>query len=82
MEGLGLMDVIDDAQKPERLFLEECLGNRKPVGRPGQPSLTHCVDCGEEIPDRRRKAIPGCERCTGCQEDFDSQLACNVPGHG
>lgn len=26
-----------------------------------------CQDCGEEIPEARRKAMPGCTRCVGCQ---------------
>lgn len=31
-------------------------------------SLTHCVDCGDPIPQRRRENIPGVERCVTCQE--------------
>ena len=30
-----------------------------------------CVDCGDEIPEARRKAIPGCPRCVACQELID-----------
>lgn len=26
-----------------------------------------CVDCGEEIPDKRRRAAPGVETCIDCQ---------------
>lgn len=34
-----------------------------------QPSLTHCrLECGEQIPDARRQAVPGCELCITCQE--------------
>lgn len=28
-------------------------------------SLSHCEDCGEEIPDGRRRAVPGVKRCVG-----------------
>lgn len=35
--------------------------------------VTYCIDCGEEIPIERLKAIPGCCRCVDCQEDFDNQ---------
>lgn len=30
-------------------------------------SLTHCVDCDEPIPDKRREAIRGVECCVDCQ---------------
>jgi phage/conjugal plasmid C-4 type zinc finger TraR family protein len=36
------------------------------------PSLTHCDDCGDKIPEARRKAIP-CTRCISCQEAYDSR---------
>ena len=32
------------------------------------PSLSHCKDCGEEIPTARQAAIPGVTRCIDCQE--------------
>ena len=28
----------------------------------------HCVICGEEIPQKRRKAVPWARLCIGCQE--------------
>ncbi|MCX5863625.1 MAG: TraR/DksA C4-type zinc finger protein [Deltaproteobacteria bacterium] len=30
-------------------------------------SLTHCLECGEEIPKKRRQAEPGCELCVKCK---------------
>ena len=36
-------------------------------------SLTHCEDCGEEIPEARRRAVPGGRRCITCQSEADSQ---------
>ena len=30
-----------------------------------------CIDCGDEIPEKRRKAIPGCPRCINCQAIVD-----------
>lgn len=32
------------------------------------PSLSHCEDCSEEIPEDRRKAVAGVRRCIFCQE--------------
>ena len=36
-----------------------------------QPSLEECEDCGEDIPEERRKAQPGVTRCIYCQELFE-----------
>lgn len=30
-------------------------------------SLTHCEDCGNEIPQERREAIVGCRQCVACK---------------
>lgn len=32
-------------------------------------SATHCVECGEDIPELRRVKVPGCQRCASCQQD-------------
>ncbi len=36
---------------------------------------THCVECGEEIPEARRRALPGVRTCTGCQSERDRRPA-------
>lgn len=35
----------------------------------GQASLTHCLECGDPIPEGRRKAVPGVQYCVHCQDD-------------
>jgi phage/conjugal plasmid C-4 type zinc finger TraR family protein len=35
------------------------------------PSLTHCADCGAEIPEARRVAISGVRLCFACQDTRD-----------
>ncbi|MCE8546790.1 DksA/TraR family C4-type zinc finger protein [Ruegeria pomeroyi] len=40
---------------------------KTPVGE----SLTHCAECEEEIPEPRRKAIPGVKLCLDCQQERD-----------
>jgi phage/conjugal plasmid C-4 type zinc finger TraR family protein len=52
-------DSIEDAIKRARAQL--------PTG----PSLTHCEECGEEIPAPRREAVPGVRLCLGCQDKRD-----------
>lgn len=36
-------------------------------------SLQHCAECGEEIPEARRKAVPGVRLCVQCQSGRDKQ---------
>ena len=42
----------------------ELARSRLPKGE----SLTHCVECEQEIPLSRKKAIPGVRLCICCQE--------------
>ena len=52
-------DSIEDAVKRARAQL--------PIG----PSLTHCEECGEAIPEARRQAVPGVKLCIACQAEAD-----------
>ena len=38
---------------------------------PHGQSLLQCEDCGAEIPEGRRKALPGVRHCVGCQSELD-----------
>jgi phage/conjugal plasmid C-4 type zinc finger TraR family protein len=40
---------------------------------PRGPSLTHCEECGEEIPEARRIAAPGVKLCVSCQTERDRE---------
>lgn len=40
---------------------------------PKGKSLSHCAECGVEIPEARRSAIPGVRLCVGCQTALDRQ---------
>ncbi len=37
------------------------------------PSLTHCEECGDPIPEARRHAVPGVRLCLACQQDYDRE---------
>ncbi len=43
---------------------------KRPVGE----SLTHCAECEEPIPDKRRLALPGVKLCLDCQQERDSSF--------
>lgn len=40
---------------------------------PAGPSLSHCAECNAEIPEARRKAVPGVRLCIRCQEEEDKE---------
>jgi len=57
------MDIVQGINEQfQTAALEEHQRNR-PTG----PAATHCEDCGDEIPEARRRAVPGCRRCIDCQ---------------
>jgi phage/conjugal plasmid C-4 type zinc finger TraR family protein len=37
------------------------------------PSLAHCAECGAEIPEARRLAVPGVRLCLSCQDAKDHE---------
>jgi phage/conjugal plasmid C-4 type zinc finger TraR family protein len=41
---------------------------RRMAEQAAQPSLTHCEECGDEIPLKRQQLIPGVRLCVFCQE--------------
>lgn len=60
-------EIIDQASALEEMMREQAIAahrlNHNAV------SATHCVECEEELPEARRKAYPGCQRCADCQEE-------------
>ena len=46
---------------------------------PKGESLRLCRLCGEEIPEARRKALPGVSLCVVCQEEEDREAAAFSP---
>ncbi len=63
----AVQDQIDDTVTDEVLRARA----RMPAGE-GQ---AHCADCGEEIPERRRLALPGVRTCVPCQSARDQRPA-------
>jgi len=45
---------------------------------PEGESLTHCEECGVEIPDARRTAVPGVRLCVSCQSEHDKHQTTNT----
>ncbi|MEO6138763.1 MAG: DksA/TraR family C4-type zinc finger protein [Luteimonas sp.] len=40
---------------------------------PHGPSLMNCEQCDEDIPEARRKAVPGVRLCVSCQSARDAE---------
>ncbi len=38
---------------------------------PSGESARECAECGEPIPEARRRALPGVQLCIACQEEAD-----------
>lgn len=66
-----MTDIYDRAQELEQRQREAALARQAAAGRALGPSLEQCDDCGDDIPQRRREAMPGCTRCICCQSDFE-----------
>ena len=50
---------------------EETLARMRLRNRAGGESLSECADCGEPIPEARRRAQPGVRLCIACQSEAD-----------
>lgn len=62
----AVQDQIDDTVKDA----VEAARRRMGAGE----SLEWCEDCGEEIPERRRKALSGVRTCIACQSARDTSV--------
>ena len=65
------MDFFDRASAQEAKFLRQALEIQKEKSRDKGESMTECIDCGDPIPEARRKAAPGCVRCIECQQEHE-----------
>jgi len=51
----------------ERMDVEmEALLKAREMAHVGESAL-YCIDCDEPIPQARREAMKGCQRCVDCQ---------------
>lgn len=60
-----MSDIIDNASDLEELQRNAAL-SRIRIDRNAE-SETHCKACGDALPEKRRKAIPGCKLCACCK---------------
>lgn len=60
-------EIIDQANELAERRLEMTIQNMR-INH-NAVSATHCVDCGDPIPTRRRELVAGCQRCADRQEE-------------
>ncbi len=60
-------DIIDAAQELEYRLRTQSLACHRV--RFAELVLENCVECGEPIPNARRKAVPSACRCALCQTE-------------
>jgi phage/conjugal plasmid C-4 type zinc finger TraR family protein len=63
----AIQDQIDDS------ISDAVAGARARI--PAGPSVEYCDDCGEPIPEKRRKALLGVRTCVICQSGRDRSVA-------
>ncbi|MEQ1529063.1 MAG: TraR/DksA C4-type zinc finger protein [Methylococcales bacterium] len=61
----GTDAIIERMEQMTTLFVEQARKNLY-----AGESTTHCQECGEEIPEKRRLAIP-CQYCLACQNALE-----------
>lgn len=63
-------DFIDHASAQEAKFNEVAIAHQLARGKSQdqRESAKYCIECGDKIPEARRRAISGCQYCTSCQE--------------
>lgn len=62
----AVQDQIDDTVSDAVKFARARL--------PGGEGASACDDCGSDIPDARRRALPGTRTCVACQSARDAAI--------
>ena len=65
-----MADEADIANEYTEHGLEKAIQSVRANTYQGESAL-ECVECGDEIPEARRKALPGVKRCVECQSRYE-----------
>lgn len=66
-----MVDQFDRAQDLDAYYRQQALDIHTRAKRYAEESRTACIDCGDQIPEARRRVLPGCIRCRECAELFE-----------
>lgn len=65
-----MADIADRAQD-EMYWTRRAIEHKHLAITPTLPPARYCAECGDEIPEARREAVPGVQLCVGCQQEAD-----------
>lgn len=66
-----MSDDVDRAQAREEEMRADAIAEFHRRQPPPRESEKFCVHCEEEIPEARRRAVPGCQLCVDCKNYFE-----------
>lgn len=64
MSGYGS---VDDESERAMIRVEELVALSRSL-LPTGPGTSHCTDCGEPIPEARRRVMPSARHCVYCKD--------------
>lgn len=64
-------EIIDAASELEEMQREQAIAAHR-IDR-NAVSASHCIECGDDIPQARREAVPGCRTCADCQQIIETK---------
>ena len=66
------MDQFDQAQELDARYRQQGIDqHRQRMQVMNGDSLAHCLACGDEIPEARRRILPGVTLCVGCAGELE-----------
>lgn len=67
-----MSDDVDRASEREQVDRDDALRDQARraglAGKTVADSASHCEACGDDIPQERQQAVPGCQLCVMCKE--------------
>ncbi|MGD9950287.1 MAG: TraR/DksA C4-type zinc finger protein [Desulfobulbus sp.] len=66
------MDEVDYAQAHQDEELRRLI-IAQVYALPKGEAAEYCLECGKPIPEKRRRAMPGCRFCLECQEVLEQR---------
>lgn len=67
-----MADQFDRARDLDAYYRQQALTQHHERRQQGE-SRTHCLECGDEIPEARRTYLPGVQHCVGCAGQLEHQ---------
>lgn len=64
-------EIIDQASALEEMMRDHAIQSHRL--NHSAVSAEHCGECGDSLPEARRKAYPGCTMCVECQADAEKR---------